>query len=207
MTVPDFVTHYHVADRRPFLNLSDLGAPEIEQVLADLQQRRSTGHQRVFGRRYMELRRMTEHKLRTLFVESGGSPARRAPHYFVLGSSMWFEGLSPNTRAVVLPLSELPSDVTSVTYPDSFTAMALGPRFGLPYEARPYHERAIRLEELEDVISEHGLPRDEQPLDYTGYAHRAFESYVEVQLWSDEPLRKYLDGGHDPGQLGVDDCT
>lgn len=33
--VPSFVTHYYRADRRPFLNLSDLAEPETAAVLTE----------------------------------------------------------------------------------------------------------------------------------------------------------------------------
>jgi hypothetical protein len=34
--LPNFVTHYHLADRRPFLNLCDLTDDELDAVLADI---------------------------------------------------------------------------------------------------------------------------------------------------------------------------
>jgi hypothetical protein len=186
------VTHYHVNGRAPFLNLSDVAENELNEVVRDLERERAQGASaRVFGRRYMELRRRTEDKLRTLFIEVGGRPERDAPHYFVLGSSAWYRGLSYGMREVVLPLDRLPSDVSSFTYPDSFTSMALGPHYGLPQEPRPYHERVYRLEELPEVIDVYGLPADEVG-EYDEYQHRVFEKYIEVQVWSDEPLRAFL---------------
>ena len=187
--VPDFVTHYYLADKQPFLNLSDLSAPELDAVMSDLERRRAcTGLQRVFGRRYMELRRLTEDRLCRLFIDAGGRTERAAPHYFVLGSSHWYRGLAPDTREVVIPLSELPTEVTCFTYPDSFTAMAAVRDLGLPYEPKPYHESAFRLEQLEEVIGRYGLPPDEPHAVYDGYQNRPFEKYLEVQLWSDSPI-------------------
>jgi hypothetical protein len=187
-----------VAGRPPFLNVSDLAGERLDEVLRHLEGERRRGVcARVFGSRYMDLRRRTEEKLRSLFIEAGGRPVRRAPHYFVLGSSPWFKGLAGAMEEVVLPLSALPTEVSSVTYPDSFTSMAFGPDYGLPYERRPYHERVYRLEELPGLIDTYGLPAD--PVDggggggddgdpYRGYEKKAFEMYVEVQLWSDGPL-------------------
>src|SRR5262245_43808423 len=126
--------------RRPFQNLSDLDEDRLAAVIDDLTRERHKTHQRLFGRRYMELRRVTEARLRDLFVQAGGRPARSAPHYFVLGSSAWFRGLYREPEEVVIPLSCLPPHVTSITYPDSFASMALGPRFGLPHYPQPYHE-------------------------------------------------------------------
>jgi hypothetical protein len=135
----------------------------------------------------MELRRRTEEKMRALFIDAGGRPQRRAPHYFVLGSSPWYKGLAGDMREIVLPLTALPSDVSSVTGSDSFTAMALGGDYGLPRERRPYHERVFRLEELPDLIETYGLPTS-GPGGYERYQYESFEKYVEIQLWSDRPL-------------------
>lgn len=53
--VPTFVTHYYLADKRPFLNLSDLSESELPPVMKDLERRRvSAGLKRVFGSRYSD---------------------------------------------------------------------------------------------------------------------------------------------------------
>lgn len=154
-------------------------------------ERQAGVHRRAFGRRYMDLRRRTEEKLRTLFVEAGGRPERAAPHYFVLGESRWFEGLADDMVSVALDVVDLPEAVTSFTYPDSFTAMGLGAEYGLPYEPQPYHGRAFRLSELQSLIEHFGLPEDPSG-GYDGYEHRPFEMYVEVQLWSDASIQHLL---------------
>jgi hypothetical protein len=192
--VPEFVTHYHLPGTAPFLNLSLLGDEDLARVLSALDRRREVGeHQRVFGGRYMELRRRTEKAMYDLFREVGGAPQRTSPHYFVLGASRWYRGLAPGMQAVTVPLSELPSEVTSFTFPDSFTAMGLIAEYGLPYEPRPYHQRVFRVEELTKIVRDHGLPADQEPLEYAGYERLPFEKYIEVQVWSDEPVRRFLD--------------
>lgn len=190
--VPTEVRHYHRRVRRPFLNLSDLDGVELDRVIADLADERSAGEsERVFGRQYMELRRRTEALMRERFVTRGGRPLREAPHYFVLGSSPWFEGSAPDIEAVVLPLADLPGAQTSFTYPDSFTAMGLLSDYGLPHEPRPYHGEVFRLTELGAVLAQYGMPVDPGEA-YEGYAGRPFELYIEVQLWSDEPIERWL---------------
>jgi len=187
--LPDFVTHYHLSDRAPFLNLSDLEGDRLWEVVGELMEmRRSTPSARVFGRPYVELRRLTEERLRELFIARGGRPERSAPHYFCLGSCAWFKGLYGGLEEVVVPLSALPSEATSVTLPDSVTAMGLGVRFGLPDDSRPYHGRVFLLEELPELVAEYGLPSGEVDDFYEGYESRPFEKYIEVQLWSDEPI-------------------
>jgi hypothetical protein len=194
--IPDFVTHYHLPGTPPFLNLSTLPEPELNLVLRLLEAGRTQGdHRRVFGTRYMDVRRRTESKMRRLFEAGGGLPQRSAPHYFVLGESPWYRGLAAGMQAVTMALGDLPSATTSFTYPDSFTAMSTLAEFGVSYEPRPYHGRVYRLDELADVVDRYGLPVDTTPTIYEGYETRPFEKYIEVQLWSDGPIAGLLRGG------------
>jgi hypothetical protein len=140
----------------------------------------------------MELRRQTEAKLRDLFVAKGGKPTRTSPHYF-MGRSSRFKGLADDMQEIVLELTALPRDATSM-YPDSFTAMGMAPEYGLPHEHRPYHNQAFEVSELPDLIDAYGLPTDE-PGGYDGYERRPFERYIEVQLWTDVPVVRYLGEG------------
>lgn len=186
--LPDYVTHYFVAGRRPFLNVSELTDPEWEVIRQELEAERLAGRSsRVFGRRYLELRRATEAKLRDQFVAVGGKPERHTPHYFVLGSSEWFRGLAQEMNEVVVPLASLPGGATSMTIPDSMTSMGLGGDFGLPVENRPHHGRVFRLSEISEAVEEFGLPEDVAG-NYTGYQHRSFEIYAEIQVWTDAIL-------------------
>jgi hypothetical protein len=101
-------------------------------------------------------------------------------------------GLAPDTREVVVPLSELPTDVTSFTYPDSFTALGTWPPVRPEGWQRPYHDQVFRIEQLREVVNEYGLPVDEADKEYEGYENRPFEKYIEVQLWSDDPIQDIL---------------
>jgi hypothetical protein len=192
--LPEFVTHYYLAGRRPFLSLSELSDAELAEVLADLRALRQAGKQhRPFGPRYIDLRRRTEARMRELFAAAGGNPERPAPHYFVLGDSPWFAGLAKNMNRVQLPLSALPPRQTSITYPDSLTAMELGTEFGLSQQPRPYHGRVFLLSDLRGLVAQFEVP---DPSSWDGQ-HETWttwpaDAYIEVQLWSDEPIRAYL---------------
>ena len=164
----------------------------VISMLAERRRSQPTFH-RVFGAKYISFRLATEDKLRSLFIKAGGKPERSAPHYFVLGSSKWFEGLYPSTSKVVLLLSELRIQTTSITLPDSFTAMRLGDSYGVPLEPqKPYHDRIYLLSELAQLVNLYGIPTDEAKADYSNYVKEPFEKYIEVQVWSDEPVRDFL---------------
>lgn len=82
-----------------------------------------------------------------------------------------------------------------VFVPDSFGAMDVSPEFGVPHVPRPYHGRVFRLDELAELIDTYGLPASELDEDYTAYERRTSEKYIEVQLWSDEPVRAFFRPG------------
>ena len=192
MDVPDYVTHYYLADRRPFLNLSDVDDDVVVDVMHDLNQlRRGRAHRRSFGRTYIEWRRATEARLRDLFIAAGGRADRTAPHYFCLGHSTWFAGLADNMQALSLPIACLPPDQTSFTLVDSFSAMGLGPEFGFPAAAEPHQQVVYALSDLAQVVSRFGMPTSAGS-GYAGFEHQLVDAYVEVQLWTDRPVQRYL---------------
>lgn len=187
--VPDFITHYHLPDRLPFLNLSELDDDRLAPVLAGLGDVAADGRsERRFGPRYMSLRRATERLLRQRFVERGGAPVRESPHYFVLGESAWFRGLYRDAAEVRIPIAGLPSEQVSFTYPDSVVSMGLLADYGIDVPARPHHGTVFRIEELASVIERYGLPSGPAPDTYLDYQFREFEQFVEVQVWADDVL-------------------
>ena len=176
--VPGFVTHYHLPDRSPFLNLSDLPPAELAAVAAELGELGRAGRsERRFGSRYMDLRHRTEALLRDKFEARGGQISRRSPHYFVLGESEWFRALYANAGEVRIPLSDLPSKATSLTWSDSVVSMGLLPEFGIETIPKPQYSKVFRLDELDEVVARYGLPQD------------APDYFIEVQVWNDDPLR------------------
>jgi hypothetical protein len=189
---PAFVTHYYRASRQPFQNLSDLEQETALDVMRQLMRERQAELQhRIFGGTYLKMRCLTEQRLREGFLMVGGQPTRAVPHYFVLGESPWFRGLAHDMQEIRLPISDLPASATSFTYPDSFTAMGAGPEFGFPQDPKPHHGRVYLLQELERIVTGFGLPASRTEDDYGGYEHRTLEHYIEVQLWSDEPITQH----------------
>lgn len=187
--VPDFITHYHLADRRAFLNLSDLDDAGLPSVLSGLHATAASGvSERRFGPRYMPLRRATEELLRTRFIEREGRPTRLSPHYFVLGESPWFRGLYRDAAEVRISLRDLPTAQASVTYPDSITSVGLLAEYGIKLSPRPYHGNVYRIEEIPDLVARYGLLRSAKPDTYDGHQFDDFEHYVEVQVWSDAAI-------------------
>lgn len=194
--LPDFATHYYRASRAPFLNLSDLPDERAAAVMAGLTRERRAGvQQRPFGRTYLEMRRVAEGRLRQRFTALGGCPERRAPHYFVLGESPWFRGLAADMEEIRIPLSDLPDAQVTVTWGDSFGAMEVSRDFGLTSVPKPYYGRLYRLADIAGLAARYGIPKP-SPGGYEGLATGdtpdSEEAFIEIQLWSDTPVRRYL---------------
>ena len=177
MIIPDFITHYHLADRQPFLSLSELKLGEQNSILNDLLNRHKNdpGYYRRYGKDYISKRKRIEDTLRCLFVERGGTPNRKYPFYFVLGRSMWFKHLIQNQCEIRIPLANLNPATTSFTFPDSYVALSS--------HTKPYHGKVFLLHELEYIVTNYGLPDDDTSLNYQKYWEGNFEKYIEFQIW------------------------
>jgi hypothetical protein len=191
--IPDFVTHYFRASKAPFLNLSSLAGEEALIVMAAMVQERRDGIQhRPFGRTYLEMRLVTEDRLRQKFLDAGGRPERRIPHYFVLGESPWFAGLAVDMQSLRLPIGSLPPDQTTVTWGDSFAAMEVARHFDPAFESRPYYGQLFGLADIPALAIRYGIPHPAAEV-YDGLpTGNVPEAFVEVQLWSDGPIREHL---------------
>lgn len=185
-------THYHLPDRRPFLNLSDLAPDQQAVVMRELMELRAAGRQhRPFGPAYLAMRQRTEAHLRELFIARGGQPVRTAPHYFVLGNSPWYQHLAVGMRAIRIPLTAFPAHATSVTIPDSFIATADEPT-GDPDIDR-HHQHVYLLDELDDLLATTLIPTpDWRPEHATDWRAWPTATFAELQLWTDEPVARWL---------------
>jgi len=177
-----YATHYYRGDREPFQNLSEVEDGDVDAVLATL----AGGSRRRFGPRYLKLRQATEARARDLFIEAGGHPIRNHPHYFVLGRSPWFAGLYDDPHDVRVLLSELPPEATSFTWTDSITALGLGTHLGVPQPAEPGKRALYRLDQLGLSTADFPVPSSGDA--YEGYQQQLLDHYVEIQLWTDEPV-------------------
>ena len=192
--IPDFLTHYYRNPMGPFLCLADLDPVARERILAGMKEEHTIGPWRFSDPLYMEECCRVNELVRARFIAKGGRPKRRNPHCAVLGTSSWIEEIAPGCRKVVIPLSKLDSDIVSFTYPDSGISFYFAIKTA--EEARPYthlrkpfHEQVFRIEELESLVAEYGLPRERWREDETYKYHY----YIEAQIWDDESLRAFIE--------------
>lgn len=109
---PGFLVHY--ASGAPFRSLMDLSADQRARALSEHPIR---GAARYEDPVYVRTRNRVEEALYAGFVQAGGKPLRRHPHYAVLGD---IQGADP-VQAHRLPLNALPPWQVSFTWQDSFT--------------------------------------------------------------------------------------
>jgi hypothetical protein len=123
------------------------------------------------------------------FIQKGGKPIRRNPHYLILGESELWSWQESNS--VRIPLSVIPSDVISFTYTDSWYSYIDKDLNGNPIPRKPQYEMVYRLEELANLFAEHGWPgqRWKRWRKEPQFKH---DYYVEAQVWAEAPLRPYL---------------
>jgi len=70
--------------------------------------------------------------------------------------------------------------------------MGLLVEYGISLPDKPQYGQVFRLDELDRVLAAFGRPDSGQPADYTGHQRAAFDHFIEVQLWSDEPIADWL---------------
>lgn len=172
-SIPDFLSHYYEASEGPFRNLSDLPEMEAEAVLQHIRQ---AGNRFASQRQddYLAIRRGLEDRVRSLFIEKGGRPVRRRPHYLVLGACPWLVGWYSQGCELRVPLAMFAMDIISFTYGDTFPAM----RFR---DGKPYRGQVFTLAEVPDLVSQYGLPQL-----WNADGKLGPDRYIEAQVWSDE---------------------
>ena len=179
------ITHYYLSDKDPFLSLSDFNGDDNHPAFIEMLNKHKNvdGYNRRYGKSYLKQRREIENQLRELFIKRGGNPKRQYPVYFVLGESNWFKNLNANHLEINIPISKLPKDKVSITYPDSFVALTA--------KEKPYFNKVFLLDEIPQAINEFGPPSNRLAESYERYWEGDFELYYEVQVWDDEVLQQY----------------
>jgi hypothetical protein len=185
------LTHYYRPFTRPLLSLSRLSDEEIAEVLSDLAQHEPLPH-RLRQPSYLPDRRHIEERMRQRFVEKGGSPELCHPHYFILGEFALWE--TDGSRKVQIPVAAVAPRWLSFTLTDSFFNYRPANLRGIPIPRRPYHGELFTSDELWFQLGVHRLPTD----DWRSDPARAFEVYVEAQVWSDKPVGHLLGGRRRP---------
>lgn len=171
--------HYYESSVGPFVNLSDIDLEKAKSVQATLAQRGVMASKRQEG--YLERRSYLERLARERFIQKGGKPRRKVPHYMVVEHCPWLMEWYQESASLAIPIDAFDLNTLSFTYGDMFPTFS--PRVN---DGKEYRNTIYTYTEILGMIEKYGLP---QAWNADG-AHGP-ERYIEVQVWCDAPLKKY----------------
>lgn len=172
--------HYYEKATGPFINLSDLSTLKAQDVLHEIKQSNVT----MAARRndgYLDRRRELEQIARDLFQSKGGKPIRTVPHYMVVEECAWLKSWYVQGEYIKIPITEFDLNTISFSYGDMFPTFS-----SIVTDGREYRKQIYTYEEIVEIIQRYGLPQI-----WNKDGQFGPERYIEVQVWSDEPLEKY----------------
>ena len=188
-----FLLHVYRKGTTPFQSLSALPTEEALPVMSRLFVEGSVFWERFRDPAgYLAARRQTEERLREGFRAKGGRPRSPYPIYFVWGRPKWFDLVADaatleTTSEIRVPLSALPGDQVSFTYPDSMVSALMEQERNPEYYEPDYHGKVFTLPEVREIIRRRGLPGEgwetRMPVHY---AH-----YIEAQVWDPRAIPVY----------------
>jgi hypothetical protein len=173
------VSLYHYFERKvgPFVSISGLS---IEEAMAIQSQLTTQFHVEYRSQQYYERRQYLEQYVRSLFMEKGGKPVLDVPYYMVIGEcpflTTWFE----DSDYIKIPINEFDLQTISFTFGDTFPTFS--PRVTDDME---YRKKVYFYDEIVPLIQKYGLPQNTWDETYES------PCYVEVQVWSDIPIKYY----------------
>lgn len=182
---PGVVTHNYHPGRGALRNLCTLPRSEASAILEGINASRPVP----LEANYLERRLRTERWLYAERVRKLGESPLEHPVYFFLGD--FADGLDPSRpESLVVPLSALPPDVLTFTFPDSMASLALATKAAHVEDRKPYHGQVFTLDEIIGVVAAFGMP------DHSGKTAipETYDRFIEVQVWDDRPLRCFLAG-------------
>lgn len=199
MQFPDFIRHYYIKDRGPFLNIMDLSLEERKKVAAEFNKMEEEGlMHRSLPDWYLIQRENADKKLRELSKAEGLELKRKSPHFFSLGVSYGFEwAYKGNCLYIDIPIEKVKSKLL-FSIGDTFWLFAesLHPE-GFKLKKRWYQNKLYTYEDVINILTEVGIDISNE----SAYKdHGVF--IVETFIWDDEVLKEALKFG-EKGELKV----
>lgn len=174
-----YLYHYYEMAKGPFRSLTDLPLDEALAIQEQLKKDQS-----LFASKrsddYLYIRKDLEQRARDIFISKGGKPIRSTPYYMTLGKCPWLREWYKEGQVLEICIDEFDIHTISFTYGDLFPTM----RF---QDGKSYRGQIYTKEEIYKVIEQYGMPQD-----WNRQGDRGPERYIEVQIWDDKPLMKYI---------------
>jgi hypothetical protein len=190
--MPDFLIHVHRKGEPPFRTLSALPDDQAVSIMERLFVKGSVFWER-FGdpHGYLRRRREVERNLREGFISQGGRPVDDHPVYLILGRPKWMDQVADEatlstTEMVEIPLSVIPPDAVSFTYPDSMASAMIAERYPQQYDAE-IHGRVFTLAGMRRIVRRKGMPGE----GWEAVLPPHEPHYIEAQVWDRRPLESF----------------
>ena len=116
-----------------------------------------------------------------MFIEKGGKPVRKTPHYMIIGECPWLATWFEVSDYIKIAINEFDMHTVSFTYGDTLPTFSSHVTDNLEYRRKVY-----MYSEILNIIKKYGIPQDTW-----GEPIYAKPCYVEAQVWSDEPINLY----------------
>ena len=174
--------HYYERENGPFRSISELSDTEAEEILRRIRVEKPDIFLAKRPEDYVQKRRKFEGILRSEFLKKGGLAERNTPHYLVVEEVPFFEKWYEDTARIIVDTSELDLRTVSFTYGDSHPTFS-----GNVKDGKEYRNTLYTYDEILKIIDKYGLPQIWNPDFKYGP-----ECYIEVQVWSDRGLERWL---------------
>ena len=175
---------YHYYDKRsgPFRSLTALTQDEADSVLAKIKQDRPSSLTAQRDADYISKRMNCERIVRKEAENKGILMDISSPHYLVVENSPWLSTWFEEPGVIKIPIEEFDVRKISFTYGDSMPTFS--PRVT---DGKEYRRKVYSYEEILDIIARYGLPQD-----WNDDGSHGPERYIEAQVWTDEPIKRYM---------------
>jgi hypothetical protein len=173
---------YHYFDKRtgPFKSLTMLPEDQARTVLEKVKNERPDSFCARRNDSYITNRRNCEIKVREAFAAKGGVIELDSPYYMIIGHSPWLCSWYEQPDFLKIPAEEFDVRTLSFTYGDSMPTFAVN-------DGKEYRQQVYTYEEISGLIDKYGLPQD-----WNSDGSKGPERYIEVHVWSDKVIRRYL---------------
>ncbi len=174
--------HYYEKKNGPFRSISELSDEQANEVLERIRVEKPDAFISKRPEDYVQKRRKFEKILLEEFRKKGGLIERETPHYLVVEACPFFEKWYEQTAFVTIDTADIDVRTLSFTYGDSHPTFS-----GNTKDGKEYRNRLYTYEEILGIIDKYGLPQIWNPDFKFGP-----ECYVEVQMWTDRGIEKYM---------------
>lgn len=186
--IPDYLVHYYLPHKKPFLNLSDLSENDRDSVAGELNKRAEEGQmRRAFPDWYFVQRKEAEENMLKAYIERGGKPERTAPHYFSLGESLGMEFVyNNNFKKIIAPIAEFKTEVL-FSIGDTLWTFANSQNPDQQWENKWYQGKLYTYAETCAIIKKINLDLTSKD---SLNKNQVFQ--VEAVVWSDQDIEKLI---------------